>query len=151
MNKREGQAKILEICLKRIGLTTSLTEELDIILAEQFKPENAGEVAGSAFYRESKLELEIICSKAMKDIQELLHSFESGDYAVVSQLYNFARKVTNQQHDYHGHKGGLEAICLCFEILADKKGSIQLPTEMHKSLVEDYKDLLRSYYEFTPL
>src|SRR3989344_8871858 len=90
----------LKVYIQKIGLTDCLVSQLDHILAEQFRESTIREVAGSAFSREGKLELEIIKNSVMNNIEEAMFLFQRGDYSRIQELYQFASQAATAFRGY---------------------------------------------------
>jgi len=137
----------IKVYIQKIGLTESLASQLHCILEEQFKVGTLREIAGSAFSREGKLELQIIKTSLMDKIEKSLYRFRDGDYSEINELYTFVHQAHSSYREDIGTVPELiYYLDSFFEISSREPERLQkFPDLRRKEVVEDYKELIANF------
>lgn len=152
--KGHYRAEVLRICLRDAGLNKSVIQQIGCILQEQFKPENYMEISGIAYFRNNWLDLEIVHSPELLEVDNSLEKLSNGDYSGLEKLSLFANQAVDFHSEHHGENVFFDALKVYFDVAYK---TFKEDPEHHflremdrKKMVELYKEL-SGFYTIVPV
>ncbi len=148
MDSEGFRAQILETYITKIGLTAPLVQQLEGILEKQFQVTHNKEIKGSIFFRDKKLELEVLSSSLEEEVEEALLSFSKGDDNKVDLLYDYSLQALQTHTEYHGEKEMLKVVHYFFEVFRNKSPlqRQKFSTEGRKKWSDLYREIILGNY-----